>query len=491
MSIIARQSVKFSIISYFGYAIGILASVFLYPYDFDFSGKIQIVLSYAELLSPFILFGLSASIMKFNPELKQKNATQSFFTFGIIIIILNSGLAFLAFKLLQIFFPKLIQTDLLQFSTYIFPLILLLSLAQLYTRYINNFYRIVVPNLLSNILPKLGSITAFTLFYFWHCSQHFSLSVFVTFHLLIVVFIVLYLKNLEPNSYSFQFNFLTEISFRKSIINYSLFAIIGGIGSIITTRIDKIMIGQFISDESVGVYSNFVALLTLVTIPAVALYTVATPKIVEFISKNDIISLQKMYHKSSLALFFVASFILCIIFSGAEGLFDLMKNGQKLLAIFPVLYILGFAVLFDVATGFNSQILTYSNYYKFNMILIFVLALVSIILNFFFLYNTSLGIFGVAIANFMSMFVFNVIKCTFIYRKFGIYPFSFAYLYVLIAMLLSLSVNYFFQFTLWYENLLIKPALVLVIFIICNSFFKIIPFKELYQNNLKSFLTGK
>ncbi len=491
MSIIARQSFKFSIISYFGYAIGIVAAIFLYPYDFDFSGKIQIVLSYAELFSPFVLFGLSASVMKFYPELKQKNATQSFFTFGIVVIFINSIVAFLLFKLAQFAFPNFVKTDLLQFSAYIFPLILLLSLVQLYTRYINNFYRIVVPNLLSNILPKLGSITAFVLFYFWHFSQGFSLSIFVAFHLLIVIFIILYLKNLEQNSYSFQFDFLKEKTFRKSIFNYSVFAIIGGIGSIITTRIDKIMIGQFISDESVGVYSNFVALLTLVTIPAVALYTIATPKIVEFISKNDMISLQKMYHKSSLYLFFVASFILCLIFSGAEGLFDLMKNGQKLLAIFPILYILGFAILFDVSTGFNSQILTYSNYYKFNMLLIFVLALVSILLNLFFLRNTSLGIFGIAIANFTSLFMFNVIKCIFIYKKFGIYPFSLPYLYVLVAIILSLSVNYFFQFTLWYQNLLIKPALVFVIFAACNYFFQLIPLKELFSTNFKSFLTGK
>ena len=60
MSVVSRQGFKYSIIGYFGFLIGTLSSIYVYPYDMEFYGTLRYVLATAELLFPFVLAGISS-----------------------------------------------------------------------------------------------------------------------------------------------------------------------------------------------------------------------------------------------------------------------------------------------------------------------------------------------------------------------------------------------------------------------------------------------
>ncbi|HYD90676.1 MAG TPA: polysaccharide biosynthesis C-terminal domain-containing protein, partial [Flavobacterium sp.] len=123
-------------------------------------------------------------------------------------------------------------------------------------------------------------------------------------------------------------------------------------------------------------------------------------------------------------LFFIGAVLYSCIFLGIDDLFRLLPTYEKLKLTVPVIYILGFSVVLNMATGFNTEIITYSRYYRFNMISILSLIVVNIALNAYFLTYTDLGIIGIAIASFISMALFNVGKLLFIYKKFGLLPFD-------------------------------------------------------------------
>ena len=76
---------------------------------------------------------------------------------------------------------------------------------------------------------------------------------------------------------------------------------------------------------------------------------------------------------------------------------------------------------------FNSEIISYSQYYRFNIISVLILVVLNVSLNWYFLTQTEIGILGVAIASFIAMTLFNLAKLIFIYKKFGILPFDKSY----------------------------------------------------------------
>ena len=53
---------------------------------------------------------------------------------------------------------------------------------------------------------------------------------------------------------------------------------------------------------------------------------------------------------------------------GYPYLTDFMpKSGKLLLEAQPLVWVIGFALLFELATGFNSHIISMSKYYRFNI----------------------------------------------------------------------------------------------------------------------------
>jgi O-antigen/teichoic acid export membrane protein len=130
----------------------------------------------------------------------------------------------------------------------------------------------------------------------------------------------------------------------------------------------------------------------------------------------------------------------------------------------PIIIILSLSVLINMATGFNSEIITYSKYYRFNLIAICILILLNVSLNLYFIYSLNLGIAGVAYASFISMTLFNISKLKFIYKKFKLLPFDKAFGFMALIFIVSTLVIYFLPDT---DNHLIdliyKTALSLII----------------------------
>ena len=65
MSVVARQSFKYTIIGYLGFVLGALSTYFVFPFDFKFYGTLRFILTAAEIMVPVVVFGLSYANIKF------------------------------------------------------------------------------------------------------------------------------------------------------------------------------------------------------------------------------------------------------------------------------------------------------------------------------------------------------------------------------------------------------------------------------------------
>ena len=492
MSVVARQSFKYSIIGYLGFLLGTVSAIFIFPFDMVFYGKLRFVLSATLMLVPFVVFGLSYSNVYFFGKAKEEGKHQNLFSLSLVGVGINFLIFLLGFfAFFYIFSSFQEDSELWDMKRLILPMVLVMSLSAVFNRYISNFKRIVVPNIFENIFPKLANLGAFCLFFFLGTSEKISYGFFLGVFVLGLIGYVLYTNKLEKIEPDFSTDFVKKDKLWKEILNYSFYGFLGNLGSFLALNISNYMIGEKLSFEENGIYSTVFSVVQLISIPSMGLYNISAPIISKHFADDTIKELDVYYKKTSLSLFFLGLVLFSCIAVGYPYLTDFMpKSGKLLLEAQPLVWVIGFALLFELATGFNSHIISMSKYYRFNIYVMLFLAVLTTSLNFYFINKTSLGILGISISYAVSLTIFNLTKIAFNYYQFKVSPFTIEMLYSVILATLAISVAIVLpNFSNSFLNLVYKPALVLIIFFVGNHFMGIYPLdKFLTKDFLKSIL---
>ncbi|MEC5395524.1 lipopolysaccharide biosynthesis protein [Bergeyella sp. RCAD1439] len=488
MSIIARQGFKYSLISYFGFLIGTFASIFLFPRDMNFYGKLRFILPTAEMLLPIVVFGLSFSNVKFFAIAQKNGKHQNLLTLSLVGIGINFTLFCAGFWGFFHLFPDFQKLEMWKMKNLILPLILLLALSAVLNKYISNYKRIAIPNIFENLFPKLANIGAFCLFFFAGLSETGAMAFFFGMFILSLTGYFTYANRLEKITPDFGTGFIRNNRLWVSILSYSFFGFLGNIGNYIAFRVDNYMIGEFLTFEDNGIYSIMLSVISFVTIPQMGLFNISAPLINKAIEENNFEELNRFHKKTSLALFFLGAVVFSCILVGFPYLTFYMKNGEQLRLAQPVIWILGFTMLFDLATGFNGHIISLSRYYRFTIPIMLFLAITTILLNHLFITQTHWGIVGIALATAISLTLFNLIKIGFNYLKFKVYPLSIEMVYITILCTLGITLAILLpSFETPFLNMIYKPLVVLGILLIGNHFMKIYPLGHFLN---KDFMKG-
>ena len=488
MSVVARQGFKYSIIGYLGFLLGTFSAIFVFPHDMEFYGKLRYVLPTAEMLLPVVVFGLSFSNVKFYTQSRAEGKHQNFLSLSLVGILVNFIIFLIGYFAVNLLFPKLQETEMWQMKRLILPLILVLAFSAVFNKYLSNFKRIAIPNIFENLLPKLANLGAFCLFFFLGFPEKAAYLFFILMFILGLFGYIYYTNRIEKLKPDFSTDYIKKDNLWKEVLNYSFYGFLGNIGNFIAVRIDSVMIGEFLGFEPNGVYNTLYSIISLITVPAMGLYSISAPIINKHLAEKNFEELDRMHKKSSLVLFFLGFVLLSCVLVGFPYLTHFIKNGELLRQSEPVIWVLGFAMLFDLATGFNGHIISLSKYYRFNIVVMLFLAVTTVTLNLYFLNSTNLELFGVAIATAISLTLFNIAKIVFNYIKFGVFPLTIEMMYALIIGTLGITVAVIMpEFKSSSLNLFYKPGVVLLMFFVGNYFLKIFPLEEYINRNfLKS-----
>lgn len=447
-----KQAFWFTAINYLGIAIGVLSTVFIYPNDKDFLGKVGFVDSIAQMVFPIFVFGGAQALIHFYPKLSEENKTK-LFKYGIVTILSIAVVVFVLFFLGQ-FATKWDKYPYLFFA---FPLALALAFIELFKRQSANLQKIAVPTFYEKILPKIALPLVFVLVLVHFFAENTGIIVFIGFYFLLLVLIAHYLFRYFSIKGDWQFQSLFQSIPKKEYYNYCFYSFLGSFGSFLAFRIDGFMIPLFLEFDDNGAYRIAVNLASALAIPATGLFTIYAPQVSAWIKNQEFEVLKMKYIETSKLLFFIGALAFGCVIVGVESFFSLLPTADKLLASIPVIYILGANVLFNMATGFNSEIISYSQYYRFNIVAVLVLVVFNISLNYYFLTQTDFGISGVAIASLISMSLFNVSKLIFIYQKFQMLPFDLSYVKLLLVMFfLTIGVYAIPSFSNLWVDLMLK-----------------------------------
>lgn len=485
MSVVARQGFKYSIIGYIGFLLGTVSAIFIFPNDFEFYGKLRYILPTAEMLVPFVVLGISYSNVKFFHTVERDGKKQNMLSLSLLTVFINFLIFTVVFFILPYFYPKFRHSEAWKIKEMILPLVLILSFCAIFNKYTSNYKRIVVSNIFDNLFPKIANLGAFCLFFFAlsqnitaATSQKIAFAFFFGIFFLMLLGYIYYTNKLEKIKLDFNTDYFKKNNFWKEFFNYSFFGFLGTFGNYLA--INSFMIGEFMGMEEVGIYSVLYALISLISIPQLGLFNISAPIINKTLADGDMVELDRFHKKTSLTLYFLGAVLFSCIMVGFPYLTQFMpKNGTMLREYEPVVWIWGSAVLIDLATGFNGNIISLSKYYRFNILVMLLLAGLTIGLNYYFIKNTDLKLIGIALSTAISLSIYNVVKIIFNYFVFKVSPLSIEMIFVSIICTLAITVAIVLpNFNSNLINLVYKPAVVLILIYIGNYFTKIFPIED-------------
>ena len=447
-----KQAFFFTIINYVGILIGIVSTLFIYPKNKELLGIFRYIESLAQIIFPVLLLGASQALINFHPKLDLHHKKQ-LFNYSVFSIAFISLIA-LVLLLIGSFIPFLNGMKYVYFA---FPIAVFLAFIELFKKQSTIIQKISVPTFLDNIVPKIALPVIFCFALFGLISVQESLVFYGVLYGFIFLLAFLYvLKHFQPK-WNFDFKSLFESVSKRDYFKFSLFAFAGSLGSVFAFRIDVIMIKSFFNMETLGTFSIGVTLASALAIPATGIFVLYAPTISNYLKENNLKELNTKYKEVSKLLFFIGALLYSGIFLGISDLFSMLPTHESLMASVPVILILGFNVLINMGTGFNGEIITYSKYYKFNIIAIAILVVLNVSLNLLFLAYFKMGIESVALASLISLVGFNLAKLVFIYKKFELLPFDKSYLKLVVIVAVSLLIaNFLPKFESVLANLIFK-----------------------------------
>ena len=187
---------------------------------------------------------------------------------------------------------------------------------------------------------------------------------------------------------------------------------------------DKLMLGNMMGSEEVGIYFTAFKLSMFASIALMAINSIASPKFAELYGKKDFDGLKKVAHQSSKMIFLATLPLVLLFFAFPDFLLGLF--GEEFKVGVKAFVFLSFGKLISSFSGSVGNILQMTGKQVIFMNVLFVGAIVNVLLNFFLI--PKFGINGAALASMISLSMWNLIMVYFVKREFGFYTFYIPFL---------------------------------------------------------------
>ncbi|WP_299126181.1 oligosaccharide flippase family protein [uncultured Winogradskyella sp.] len=440
MGIVLNQSFKNTISTYLGFGIGAINTLFLYTNFLtdEYYGLVAFLLSAANIMMPFMAFGVHNAIIKFYSSFKSKNSINSFLTLMLFLPLIFIIPAFFIGYFAYDSIAGLLSSENTIVEHYVWH-IFILAIAMAYFEIFFAWSKVQLQTVFGNVMKEIFHrvcimILLFAVYMKWLSIHQFILS--------LVGVYVLRMLIMKMYAYSIRFPKLKFEKLNKlpSIIKYSGLMIIAGSVAMLILDIDKFMIGLMLPDiEQVAYYSVAIFIATVIAVPQRAMHQIMMPLTAKYLNENDIPSLENLYKRSSMSLLVISGFIFLLIILNINQLYEILPD-EFTGGLFVVL-IVSLAKLYDNSLGNNNAILFNSDYYKMVLFFGVLLAIMAIVLNAVFI--PVYGIEGSAFATFLAVFIYNTIKIAFVKMKFNIQPFTIASVKIVVTLII-LSIGFYF-----------------------------------------------
>jgi O-antigen/teichoic acid export membrane protein len=470
MGIVLNQSLKNTIITYIGFAIGGISTIFLFPSILGktYYGLSNYILSCANVIMPLFAIGMQNTLVKFYSQCKTEKEQNQFLSFSVLFPLVLT----IPLLLLGLFFYDEISLFVTKKNPIVKEFIYLIPFIGLCMAYFEIFYawaRVHMHSVFGNFIKEVGlrlfSLVALVGMYLgWITAIEF---IYLTAGIYFVALLITMLYAFRVKKPDFQLSIPHNV---KGILEYTFYIILSGSVANLLLDGDKIMLNQYMDIGNIAFYSVATYIALVISVPSRAMHQIVYPITAKLMHENKHDELNDLYKKTSVNLQIVGGFVMLCIFVNIDQLYEMLPKDYA--GGIWIVFIIGLSKYFDLILGNNNAIIFNSKYYRMVLFLGLMLVFFTIVLNMIFI--PLYGITGSAIATLLSITIYSVAKLMFVVKRMHLYPFTIQTVYSIIITAILFVLFYFWKFPFHpILGIVLKSILVTILYVYINYRFSI------------------
>jgi len=472
MGVIKRQTIKGSIYSYLGVAIGFFITIISTKlFSQEQIGLTTVLAALSAMYSQFSTLGFTKVIERLFPYFRDKDKNHNGFVFLTVAVgMIGFAISIVTFLLLK---PYIIEGNrekspiLVEYIWYLVPLIFFRMFFLMLDTYNKMLFDSTTGSILSDFVYRVGNLVLFGAFFI----DWINFPQYVFGFVILLCFPTVYLAGLLI--YRKQFNLQPKLEFiktplRKEMVSLSLFGWLSSLSAVALLNMDTVLVSKYYDLSLTGVYGISFYFGTIIMIPSVALGKISSTIIAEAWKNKDMETIDDIYFKSSINQLFAALLLFILLVTNLHNIFKLL--GPKYLGGELVIILIALSKLIVSSTGVSTQIIGTSHKFKVQTYSMVFLVVLSVILYMIFL--PLWGITGAAFVSLLSISAASLLRVFYLRKSMKLFPYRLVHLKCIAIGLLAFAigkiipvVDYFFI------DLIVRCSAISVVFIgLCYLF---------------------
>ncbi len=443
MGIVLNQSLKNTVITYIGFGIGGINTIYLYPVFLGatFYGLTNYVTSCANVIMPLFAIGMQNTLVKFYSQYQTEEEKSRFLSFTVLFPLL----LIIPMLIIGLFFYDEILFFLSKKNPIVKSFIWLIPFIGLCMAYFEIFYawlRVHMHSVFGNFIKEVGlrlfSLLLLIAVYYDILTVEGFVYATAGLYFLALLVTMFYAFSIQKPAFQFVIPANT-----KEILIYTFYIILSGSVANLLLDGDKIMLNQYMVIDNIAFYSIATFIALVISVPSRAMHQIVYPITARLMHENKQQELNDLYKKTSINLQVVGGLVMLGIFVNINKLYDMPQLHDYKEGIM-VVFMIGLSKYFELILGNNNAIIFNTKYYKTVLFLGVLLVVIAVVLNAIFI--PIYGIIGSAFATLLSITIYSLAKLIFVVKRLHLYPFTKQTITSLVVTFILFIAFYFWEF---------------------------------------------
>jgi len=429
MGVVIRQSLKGTVLTYIGAAIGFVTQFFVVTkfLEPEVLGLTKVFYEVGNFVAGFALLGVTSAGMRFFPYFKDpQRGNNGFFFYYLMVPLIGTALMTLIYCLCKQPVIQFFAKDSDMFVDYFYlviPLVLILALWQAFENYSNINMRIAAPKGVREVGLRIFMLVSYLLYAFKYINiTGLILCVLCSYGLCLLADAIYVAKN-QCVSLRHDPKFITP-TLKNQYLKYSGFLILAAISGNLMNQLDIFMLsgqeGQGM--YGVGIYTIALYMANTIEMPSRSILAISTPIAADALKRGDFKQANDLYKKVSIHQLMISSMLLLIIWINLDNIYAIIPNGDTYSQGRYVVLFLGLSKMIATTLSFGGTLIQFSKYYYWGLYISIFITIMSIGTNLYFI--PRMGVAGAAFATLIATIVSYSYQQFLVQRKVHGNPFT-------------------------------------------------------------------
>ncbi|MDO5342975.1 MAG: oligosaccharide flippase family protein [Bacteroidia bacterium] len=445
MGIVVKQSIKGTLMSYMGVAVGLVTTFFvmtkyLTPEEI---GLTRVLADAAILLSGLAQMGTATSAIRYYPFFKdEKKRDHGFFGWTLIVPLVGFVVftaLFFAFKPSLVAYFSKNSALFVDYMYFVIPMAFFMVYLVVFETNSNLLMRIVFPRFIREVGIRTFTLIDYILYIVGVINLDGMVIGLCVAYVLATLLNIIYLLSLKKISFKIEPGYVDK-KIRNDFLKYTLIMIISSVITTIVPMLNSFMISAKMGLMFTGIYKIANDMAALVEMPYRALGSISKPAVSQAMKDNNMPAVQSLTKDVALHQLMAGLMVFFIIWINIDLFFSVLPNGDVYDVGKWVFFILVIAKLINTSLNIGVTVMSYSKYYHIQLFFTATLTTIAIIFNNVFI--PKFGMVGSALASLCSFSIYYILILSVIAWKSNVHPFSWNMLKLVVIMVFLFAINW-------------------------------------------------